>query len=344
MNLKIPHITFEITSVCNLKCKYCYNIWKIPGNNNFTHYNSYKQAKKTLKQLFKIADVDHVTFTGGEPFMTERFSEIVLFTRMKRKSVTIITNGNAANESDYKQMLTLDVNLFELPVHSPNSTMHDYMTEIQGSWEKSVNSIKKLIELKANVVAVIVITKANYKQIAETLLFIKDLGVNRIMLNRFNIGGKGIAEKENLLIPQKELANTYRIASEVGIKNNLTLTSNVCTPLCILNPNDFPGISFSTCSPDVKKRPLTIDVYGNLRFCNHSPTVLGNIFTNNLKNMLNSKEAQLWNNTIPDFCSDCNLYSKCMAGCRAASEQMKTSLNSPDPIIKFIGYSKSEIN
>ena len=341
MITKIPHIIYEITSVCNLKCKYCYNIWKMPDNNCFEHYNSFKQAKKTLKQLFKIADVDHVTFTGGEPFLAERFSEIVLFTRMKKKSVTIITNGNSTNKSDYKQMLNLGVNLFELPVHSPNSIAHDYMTEIKGSWEKSVNSIKTLIELKANVIAVIVITKANYKQIAETLLFIKELGINRIMLNRFNIGGQGISEKDNLLIPQKELANTYKIASDIGIKNNLSLTSNVCTPLCVLNPDDFPNISFSTCSPNVKKRPLTIDIYGDLRFCNHSPTILGNIFKHNINDMLNSEKAQLWNNTIPDFCSDCNLYSKCMAGCRAASEQMNFSLNSPDPIIKYAGYSKS---
>jgi organic radical activating enzyme len=62
----------------------------------FEQFNSYKQAKKTLKRLFKIAEVGSVTFTGGEPFLAERFNELVLFTRLKNKSVTIITNGNAA--------------------------------------------------------------------------------------------------------------------------------------------------------------------------------------------------------------------------------------------------------
>ena len=41
-----------------------------------------------------MADVEQVTFTGGEPFLAERFSELVLYTRMKRKQVAIITNGN----------------------------------------------------------------------------------------------------------------------------------------------------------------------------------------------------------------------------------------------------------
>ncbi len=88
MKINLPYITYEITSVCNLKCKYCYNFWKAPDTAEFTDFNSYKQAKKTLNKIFKLADVKHITFTGGEPFMAERFQELVLFTRLKQKTVT----------------------------------------------------------------------------------------------------------------------------------------------------------------------------------------------------------------------------------------------------------------
>jgi radical SAM protein with 4Fe4S-binding SPASM domain len=332
----LPHIIFETTSVCNLKCRYCYNIWKIPGTNGFEQFNSYKQAKKTLKRLFKIAEVGSVTFTGGEPFLAERFNELVLFTRLKNKSVTIITNGNAAAKNDYKQMVELGVNLFELPIHSPSAKEHDFMTNTPGSWQKSVDSIKELLQLNAYVVAVVVITKANYHLIDKTLQFIKSLGISRIMLNRFNIGGQGIDEKNNLWLSHKEINEAYKVASETGRKENLVLSSNVCTPMCVLNPSDFKNIGFTSCSADVTRRPLTIDIHGNLRFCNHSPTVLGNIFKNKLEDMLNSKEAQLWNDVTPDFCVDCNLYVRCMGGCRAASEQLNLSLKAVDPIVEII--------
>ena len=331
--IKLPYITYEVTSVCNLKCRYCYNIWKMPDTTNFKHFNSYKQARKTLKQFFKIADVEHVTFTGGEPFMAERFAELVLFTRMKKKTVTIITNGNYADEKTYKTMKNIGVDLFELPIHSNTPKIHDFMTAAKGSWQKSVNSIKQLLELKCAVVAVIVITKANYKIISETLEFIHGLGIKQIMLNRFNIGGQGISEKENLFITKAELNEAMKNASETGYKLNLSLSSNVCTPLCVVTPSDYKNIYFTTCSPDIKRRPLTIDILGNLRFCNHSPTILGNIFKDEINEMLNSEKAQLWNTVTPDFCKNCNLYPKCMAGCRAAAEQLKMSLNSPDPIV-----------
>jgi len=338
MKVKLPHITFETTSVCNLKCRYCYNVWKMPGAEDFVQFNSYKQAHKTLKKLFSIAEVDHVTFTGGEPFLAERFNELVLFTRLKNKTVAIITNGNKANKADYKQMLDLGVGLFEVPLHSASAKAHDFMTNTPHSWEKSLNSLQNLVELGANTVAVIVITKANYQQIKETLLFIKNQGINRIMLNRFNIGGAGIAEKENLWLSHDELKSTYKIAAETGREHNLLLSSNVCTPICVLNPAEYPGIAFSHCSPDVKRRPLTLDILGNLRFCNHSPTVLGNIFTDKLESMLSSEKAQLWSKVTPDFCNSCNLYAKCMGGCRAASEQLNLSLNEVDPVVEILDF------
>jgi radical SAM protein with 4Fe4S-binding SPASM domain len=308
----------------------------MPGNKEFVQFNSYKQALKTLKKLFSIAQVDHITFTGGEPFMAERFNELVLYTRLQKKSVAIISNGNKAEKADYMQMMDIGVGLFELPLHSPNAEAHDFMTGTKGSWKKSLNSIQILAHMKANVVTVIVITKANYHQIKDTLLFIKNQGINRIMLNRFNIGGAGIAEKENLWLSHNDLKLTYKIAAETGRENKLLLSSNVCTPVCVLNPADYQGIAFSHCSAEVKRRPLTLDIMGNLRFCNHSPSVLGNIFTDNLDKMLESDKAKLWSTITPDFCSNCNYYARCMGGCRAASEQLNSSLNEVDPVVEIL--------
>lgn len=333
MKLKLSHLAFEITSVCNLNCRYCYNYWKSPYFKEKKQFNSYKQSLKTLKHIFKIADIDYLTFTGGEPFLSERFKELVLFAKMKGTAVTIISNGNVGSELDYSELMSIGVNLFELPVLSHKAEIHDYLTRVNNSWEKSVNSIKYLKSLGANVVAVIVITKQNYSEIDKTLEFIKSLGIKRVMLNRFNIGGTGISEKENLELSKSEINTAFRLASNAGKELSLSLSSNVCTPLCIVNPSDYRNIFFTTCSSDVSKRPLTVDIDGNLRFCNHSPTVLGNIFKDKLSEMFESEKAKIWSEVVPDFCSSCDLYFSCAAGCRAAAEQLNLGLNSPDPLV-----------
>jgi radical SAM protein with 4Fe4S-binding SPASM domain len=42
----------------------------------------------------------------------------------------------------------------------------------------------------------------------------------------------------------------------------------------------------------------------------------------------------MWEESKPEHCADCELYNKCLGGCRAAAEQMGLSLNNPDPIIE----------
>lgn len=295
--------------------------------------NSYRQSLKTLKRLLKNAEVNHITFTGGEPLMSERFAELVLYARMKKKEVTIITNGNYGSKSDYKQMIDLGVALFEIPIHSPTAEPHDYMTAVNGSWKKAVQTAKDLLEMGAYVVPVIVVTKANYLLIDETLKFVSDMGMNQIMINRFNIGGKGISEAQNLLVDKKELQKAYKIANDASDKYDLSLTSNVCSPFCLLNPKDYPNIGFGSCSVNALNLPVTMDIKGNIRLCNHSPIVAGNIYQQNLEDIFNSSYVKNWIHEKPSFCSNCEIYDECLGGCRAASEQVFKTNNIVDPVM-----------
>lgn len=339
--VKLPFVVYEITSNCNLNCRYCYNIWKRSDKTISEHsqYNSYKHAKKTLKKLFTLADVDIVTMSGGEPFMGERFSELVLFTRMKSKLVYIISNGNKASTDDYKQMLDMGVSVFEFPIHSHKADVHDYLTQVEGSHSKSVNSVKTVLENGGNAICVIVITKSNYDHIKDTLEFIKKLGIKNVMLNRFNIGGKGISEYENIKMDLKQLRKAFKDAHDFASDNrDMKLTSNVCTPFCILDPKDHPLIKMSSCSATTENMPITIDISGNVRLCNHSPVIIGNIYKDSFDDMFNSEYPKKWKGTVPEYCIDCNRFDLCQGGCRAASEQLGLGIDKVDPaVIEYLG-------
>jgi hypothetical protein len=54
-------------------------------------------------------------------------------------------------------------------------------------------SIQTILEIGGYVVPVVVITKHNVNLLGETLDFIQSIGCKRVMLNRYNIGGKGCA-------------------------------------------------------------------------------------------------------------------------------------------------------
>jgi radical SAM protein with 4Fe4S-binding SPASM domain len=165
--------------------------------------------------------------------------------------------------------------------------------------------------------------------------FIASLGIKRIMLNRYNIGGEGASAPMEILPTEQQLIKAYREVSDEALAQGLTILSSVCTPVCILDPKDYRGIQFSSCSTDLAKRPVTIDYNGNVRFCNHSPVVLGNIFTDTVEEIINNPAAKEWATIIPTYCSDCKHFARCKGGCRAASQQCGKTLDYPDPIISY---------
>jgi radical SAM protein with 4Fe4S-binding SPASM domain len=329
---ELNYVMFEVTQRCNLKCVYCYNHWKRDNPEEKGSSTSYNEALKTLKRLFKQANIKHVTFTGGEPMLMERIEELVLFCRMKGASVSLITNGNTGSEDQLLQLIKIGVEPFELPFHSNNPAIHDRMTGVSGSWAKAKNSIQFITQAGGYVVPVIVVTKHNFNTISATLKELNKMGHSRIMLNRYNIGGKGINSPEAVLPTIEQLNEAFGQANETAMKLNLTISSNVCTPHCVINPQLYRSIGFTNCSMDVSKRPLTLTASGELRFCNHSPTVLGNIFNESVKAILENGAKIGTITSRPTLCISCNKYELCLGGCRAAAEQAGKTFFDVDPI------------
>lgn len=328
---ELNYVVFEATSECNLHCIYCYNHWKRPGEAPLqVPEKQYNQNIATLRKLFKVAHVKHVTFSGGEPSLSERLEEQILFCRMKGASISLISNGYALTTERISELIRLGVSLFEFPFHSHIPSVHDRMTGVVGSWEKARHNMLVASKMGAMVVPVVVITQHNAGHLGETLTELHRLGFNRMMLNRYNIGGRNVQASERVSANKAELNEAFAQASKVGAQLKLSLSSNVCTPHCIVDPLHFRNIAFTNCSPNLAQRPLTLTADGNLRFCNHSPSVLGNIFTHELSKLLETNYFNV--DAVPEFCADCSKYSRCLGGCRAAAEQVGRSFNDVDPL------------
>lgn len=71
--VKLPGLIYEMTTLCNLRCKYCYNYWK-KGNDNIIDIEKYN-PKKTLKQFMKSVKCDEITFSRWRT--NNQFSRII---------------------------------------------------------------------------------------------------------------------------------------------------------------------------------------------------------------------------------------------------------------------------
>ena len=333
--LELPVVMYEVTHRCNYACRYCYNDWKRwPASGEAAGDDAYARNLCTLKQLFRAAKVRQIGMTGGEPFLAERFAELVLFCRMQGAAVSIISNGS--DHRPYRLMRELGVTQLTLPLHAAAADVHDRMTGADGSWFRSLHAIRHQVALGGRVVASMILTAENWDQVAGVLRLCRDLGVGHVMINRFNIGGAGIREARRLLPAPDRLREAYATASRLGVRLGLTLSSNVGTPQCLIDPDHYPGVHFTGCSVDPLRRPLTLAPDGDLRSCNHSPVVVGNIFTTAMAEILRNARDRCSQQVVPDICAACHRYALCLGGCRAAAEQVGLPVHAADPVLNCL--------
>ncbi len=322
------HLNFaiiEMTHFCNLHCVHCYN------HSEATELGSYEKAFRLLKHLLLKTTVQHLTFSGGEPCISERFTEIVLHAKLQGKRVTVITNGNAPAEV-YRQLARMKVDRMEFSIHSYQPKVHDRIARVEGSYVKAIENIQIMVESEIPVTVLIVVTSLNCQDIVETVRFFHRQGIKSIMVNRYNIGGEGMNHPD-LSASANQLRNVFRQLNDYAGSQAISIFSGVCTPFCLLDPDDYPHIRFGVCSNDVYRRPLTFDLDGNLRLCNHSPVNAGNIYKQSLADIFAGPYLVDWIDSKPAFCLNCIRLQDCKGGCRAASEQMGYSLQREDPIV-----------
>jgi radical SAM protein with 4Fe4S-binding SPASM domain len=325
----ISNIVYELTGACNQCCRFCYNHWRPDG----APAADPARARKTLRKLLSQCSVGTISFSGGEPLLLPNIHDLVLRARLKGSHVNVLTNGTLLTQDTLENFTSLGVGAIQIPLLSADPAVHDYLTSVKGSWEKAVDASRRAGG-KGIGVAVLVITKVNAPGVAETLSLIRDCGIRTVMVNRFNIGGNGIKNMRELVPDRQTLADAFAAVETFAAANpDMRFVSGVCTPLCFLDTAPYPHIKFTKCSTELTGRPVTVNYDGDVRFCNHSPRVLGNIYSRPIGDILQDQDINSLYAGMPAECQTCHLLERCGGGCRAASEQLYGTFSRQDPIL-----------
>ena len=331
--MRIDHLVFELTGACNQCCRFCYNYWR-DGSGPIAPPDP-SQARKTLKKLLSQASVGNLSFSGGEPLLLPNIHDLVLRARFKGCKVNVLTNGTLLTDDALENFRSLGVGTIQIPLLSADASVHDYLTNLPGSCSMALDALRRAGDAGIGA-AVLVITRVNAPGVADTLKLIRGCGIRTVMVNRFNIGGNGIRNVRELVPDRKTLQDAFAAVEAFAVANSdMSFVSGVCTPLCYLDTTPYPHIQFTRCSTDLTGRPVTVNYNGDVRFCNHSPRVLGNIFSRPIGDILNDPELNAFYSGIPDECGKCALLKRCGGGCRAASEQVHGTFSAMDPILDY---------
>lgn len=330
----IPFVVFEVTDACNQQCKFCYNYWKGDGCVSNFSQPDFRLARRTLGKLLTQTSIGSLSLSGGEPMLLPRIHELSLKARFTGANVNLLSNGTLITDTDIEIMNQIGVGTIQIPILATEASLHDYITGVKGSWQRAVSSARKISSTKSGwLLPVLIVSKLNIEHIERILRFYHfEFGATRAMVNRFNIGGLGINNASELTLGTAELKEAFELVNRIAGELGMTVQSGVCTPMCVLNPDDYPNIIFSHCSIDLSNRPLTVNYKGNVRFCNHSPRILGNIYNKTIREIITENQNSGYFDKIPAPCETCKLWTRCRGGCRAASEQLFGAFDIVDPI------------
>ena len=331
----IPFVVFELTDACNQECKFCYNYWKGAGCVMDVPGPDFRLARRTLRRLLRQANIGSISLSGGEPMLMPRIHELTLKARFAGANVNLLSNGTIIKDIDIEIMNQIGVGTIQIPILAAEPALHDYTTGLPGSWQKAVDNARKISATKPGwLLPVLIVSKLNAHCVEEILRFYhSEFGATRAMVNRFNIGGLGKLNASELTLATSELKEAFDVVNKVAGELGMTIQSGVCTPICVLDPDDYPNIMFSHCSTDLSNRPLTVNYKGDVRFCNHSPRVLGNIYDKTIGEIISEGQGDGYFDTVPTTCASCKLWFRCRGGCRAASEQLYGTFDKADPVL-----------
>lgn len=323
---------FEVTQACNHDCLHCYNAWKNP-----VHYPPGQlDTRQTLAMLERMLDqtgATLVTLTGGEPLLRTDIYEIIDFLAARNVTVNLISNGRLIDAPAIER-LAGKISIFELPLLSVEAAIHDRMSGRDGSFDRVTMAIAELKAARARVVSVFVATRLNLPTWHDTAQLAFALGVDGIMFNRFNPGGTGRDHVQLLQAAPDELTAALDIAQQIHDRYKLPISCSIAMPPCLFDHSRWKGLSFGFCSAGKRGAYYTLDPAGNIRPCNHSPRILGNILHQDFQQIVASPKMKDFFDARPAFCARCPLEETCLGGCKAAAEACFGDVRQCDPFLQ----------
>jgi len=310
---------FEVTQRCNHHCLHCYNAWKNPVGYPMGEL----PTGDTLAMLGKMLDetgAHLVTLSGGEPLLRKDVFEIVDFLVGRGVAVNFITNASLLDEAAIARLTPDAVSVFEVPLLSCERAIHDRMSGAPGAFDRMTNAVAELKLRRQRVVGVFVATKLNLHTWRETAELGIALGVDGIMFNRFNPGGRGIGNLDLLQASPSELQAALDEAERICEEYDFPISCSIAMPPCLFDTARYRRLTFGFCAAGTERAYYTLDPLGNVRPCNHSPTILGNIRTTTFEAMAAGRAMREFKAARPAFCRGCKLEMECLGGCKAAAE------------------------
>ena len=181
---QLTNLHIEITSKCNERCIHCY----IPGEHRGAEIEL-SMFQDILRQCREM-NILHLTITGGEPMLHRNFIEFLMMCREYELSVNVLSNLTLLTDEILAEMKSNYLLGVQVSLYSMNPDIHDEITGVKGSFEKTKSAILKLIENDVPLQITCLIMKHNKRCYQDVIDWAKkhkiQVGYDYVILAKYN--------------------------------------------------------------------------------------------------------------------------------------------------------------
>jgi radical SAM protein with 4Fe4S-binding SPASM domain len=273
---------WELTYRCNESCIHCFN----PGA---SHSASEKAHRKTslldkrewlaMLDELKILGVFRLLLTGGEVALHKEFFDILSCARERGFAVTVFTNGTVFNEDDLLRLAGLYPHRVELSIYSPTPEVHDKITRLPRSFEKTARAAQFLVARNVTVAVKMIVMAETIKEVDDFKLLCESWNVEAQCDFNLSAGVDGARDPLLNLLPApiSLIAEAMRPSS----------------PLYVGEPSSPRRFDWKERHSQVVcgagRTTLSISPEGNISPCNSMPIFSGSVREEGIK--------QIWENS-----------------------------------------------
>jgi AdoMet-dependent heme synthase len=127
----------DLTYRCNERCIHCYLDHEDHGEMNTA------EIKNVLEQLAQSGTL-FLTFSGGEIFLRNDLFELLEFARSLHFDISLKTNALLIDANRARKLRELSVRHIQISIYSAEAEVHDAITKVRGSLERSLVAIRFL--------------------------------------------------------------------------------------------------------------------------------------------------------------------------------------------------------
>ena len=127
----------DLTMRCNERCVHCYRV--VEDRAELTT----AEVKALLADLARVGTL-YLTFSGGEVFLRRDLFELIAEAKRLRFDLRLKSNALLITEAYARRLRELGVRQVDVSIYSVDPAVHDAVTEIPGSLERSLAAIGRL--------------------------------------------------------------------------------------------------------------------------------------------------------------------------------------------------------